>query len=176
MGEVVAGKARELKIGDLVKQSAVFGAERQIFADIEIDSATVNKRRFGLIVAGVVANADERVSQRIRGTEEERANAGQRIRPHSASGRRTDYSFARELMDVGLNVSLAKEGIKILLRVARVAVIALNGEPGVEVITVANQKAAALGCVMRDIDVGGVLGQVCCSLNAEFRFVILSKA
>jgi hypothetical protein len=44
------------------------------------------------------------------------------------------------------------------------------------VIAVADQKTAALGCVMRDINVGGVFGQVRRSLNTEFRFVILGKA
>ena len=79
-------------------------------------------------------------------------------------------------MDIGLNIRLAKERIKILLRVACVAVIALHGEPWIQVITVANQKAAALGCVMRNINVGGILGQVHRALNAEFRFKILGKA
>jgi hypothetical protein len=61
-------------------------------------------------------------------------------------------------MDVGLNIGLAKEGIKIPLRVACVAVIALNGKPRIQMITVANQKAAALSCVMRDINVVEFLG------------------
>src|SRR5882724_7960940 len=66
VGEIVAGQAGELEVGNLVKQAAVFRAERQILADIEIDSAAVNESRLGLVVAGVIAHADERIIQRIR--------------------------------------------------------------------------------------------------------------
>src|SRR5882724_11201779 len=106
VGEIVAGQARELEIRDLVKQAAVFRSKGQILADIEIDSTAVNKRGLGLIVAGVVADADKRVSQRIGGTKEERANTSQRIWTNSAPGRRADHRFTRELMNVGLDVRL----------------------------------------------------------------------
>jgi hypothetical protein len=79
-------------------------------------------------------------------------------------------------MDVGLNIGFSKYGIKILLCVARVAVVALQGEPRVQVIALADQKSTALGCVMRDINVGGILWQIRCALNAEFRLKILGKA
>ena len=59
MGEIVTGQARELEVRDLINQAAVFSAERQIFADIKINAAAVNKCGLRLIVAGIVANADE---------------------------------------------------------------------------------------------------------------------
>jgi hypothetical protein len=62
-------------------------------------------------------------------------------------------------MNVGLNVGFAKNWIKILLRVAGVTIIALDGKPRIQMITVANEKAAALGCVMRDINIGEFLGR-----------------
>ena len=79
-------------------------------------------------------------------------------------------------MDIGLNIGFTKERIKIFLRIARIAVVALYGEPWIEVIAIANQKAAALGRVVRDINVGGILGQVHRALNAHLRLKILGKA
>src|SRR5438270_1424410 len=111
MGKVVAGKASELEVGDLEQQAAIFGAERNVFGDIKIDAAAVNKSRFGLVVAAALANADERIIQRIRGTEEDSADSSQPVRPHSAAGRRANHGFTRKLMDIGLNIGLAKDRI-----------------------------------------------------------------
>src|SRR5438270_11777219 len=176
MGKVVAGKASGLEVGALEQQAAIFSAERHVFGDIKINAAAVNKSRLGLIVAAALAHADERIIQRIRGTEKDSADSSQPERPHSAAGRRANHRFTRKLMDIGLNIGFTKERIKIFLRIARIAVVALYGEPWIEVIAIANQKAAAPGRVVRDINVGGILGQVHRTLNAHFRLKILGKA
>ena len=84
MGEIVTGQARQLEVGNLVQVAAIFRAQRQIFGQVEINSAAVNKRRLGLVIAAAIANADEIVSQRIGRTEKQPADSGQPIRPHSA--------------------------------------------------------------------------------------------
>ncbi len=63
MGKVVAGQARQLEVRNLEQQAAVFGAERHEFGEIKINAAAINKRRLRLIVARVVAHADERIIQ-----------------------------------------------------------------------------------------------------------------
>ena len=69
MGEIVTGQARQLEVRNLINIAAVFSAERQIFADIKINAAAVNKCRLGLVVAAALANADERIVQRVGGDE-----------------------------------------------------------------------------------------------------------
>src|SRR5262249_14290226 len=101
--------------------------------------------------------------------------AGQSIRAHLAGGRRGDYRLTGELMEVGLDIGLAQDGIEVFLSITRVAVIALHGEPRAEVIAITEQKAAALGGMMRDIDVVRVLRNVGCSLEADFRTEVLRK-
>jgi hypothetical protein len=129
VGEIVARQAGKLEVGNLVKQPTIFRSQRQKLADTNIHSAAVNKCRLSLVVAGVVPDADERIIQRIGRTEEEPTDSGKPVRTHSAPGRRADHGFSCELMDVGIYVGLTKDGIKILLRIAGVTVIALNGKP-----------------------------------------------
>src|SRR5437588_230833 len=131
MGDVVRGQARNLEVGDLVQKAPVFCPQRHELRQIEVHATAVNKSSFGLIVARAVAHADEGVIQTVGWTKEQAANSGQAIRPHSAGGWRGDHRLAGKLVDVRLNVSLAKERIKILLRVAGVTVVALHGKPRV---------------------------------------------
>ena len=54
VGEIVAGQARQLEVGNFVHVAAIFRAQRQEFADIEINAAAVNECGLGLVITGVV--------------------------------------------------------------------------------------------------------------------------
>src|ERR1051325_4765885 len=152
MGEVVTGKSGNLEVGDLVEKAAILSPQSHEPGEVKVHTTAVNKGGFGLIVAGVVAHADEIIVQAVGWGEEQPSDARQGVRPHTAGRRRCDYRFTGELVNIGLNVCFAEEGIEISLCVPGVTIVALDGEPRVQVIAIAQQKAAAFGGVVRDID------------------------
>src|SRR5215467_462711 len=168
VGKVVGGQPGNLEVGDLVQVATVLSPQGHVMGQVKIHPASVHEGRLGLVVARVVTYAHECIVERVGGTEEESADAGQSVRTDPAGGGCGNHGLTGELMKVGLDIGLAEKGIEILLGVASVAVVALHGEPRVEVIAIPEEEAATLRGMMRDIDIVRVLRNVGRSLNADF--------
>ena len=57
MGKVVSSQAGYLEVGDLIQVPAILSPEGHGVGEIKIHAAPVNEGSFGLVVAGIVADA-----------------------------------------------------------------------------------------------------------------------
>src|SRR2546427_3263502 len=133
----------QLEVGRVVHESAILGTEGDVFHKREISAATVNKCSFGLPqssrhgLAGIVG-----------GVKYKRARPSQNIGVDPRAAGQSYDQCGCGLMDVGLNVELAT-GSEVLLGAAVVAIVRFRGEPAIEVVAVADEDTASIGCVLR---------------------------
>src|SRR6185312_3280694 len=151
--ERVGSKPGNLEIRNFVNQAAVLCPERHKPRQVDINAASINESGLRLVISGVVSDAEERVVKTISRMEEQRAHTRKSIWPHSSARRRRDHRFSSELVNIGLDVSFSGKRIEVLLRIASVAVIALHGEPWIEVIAISNKEPTAPGCVVWNVEI-----------------------
>ena len=160
MGEFVEIQIRQPKIRDLVDESAILCAHAKITRDIEVGAAAVNESTSGLPLRS-------RHDELFRWIEDDCSTAAQGVRP-DAPRRKRDVCNQRSshFVEVCLK-SRRTGGGDVVLRVARISIIAFSAKPSTELIRVSDEEAAGLRRLMRRRLNIRTLRKESCALNAD---------
>ena len=137
-------QCRQLEVGPVVDESAIFGAKGYVFRHGEVGPAAIDEGTFRL-----PESPRNRLARTARRIKDQRAAPRQDVRINSVASRQGYNQIGCRLMNVGLNVEWPA-GSKVLLRVSVVSVVRFRCQPAIEVIAIAHEKPAGIRCVLRN--------------------------
>src|ERR1700728_1984815 len=160
----------DAKVGIFVDIAPILGAYRPMPGQRVVDATAIEKSTFRLGVS-----ARQKAPRVARWMKHQTPAPAKNVGIEPANPERKAYNRSGSgCVDVRLN-SRKPASREILLGIAVVAVVCFRGEPAVDVITVADEKPAAICGCPRDALAVGVLGEKTCPLQTDLRAAFLSR-